>query len=81
MTTWLLLVPIAPLLAAGGVLAFGRHLPRSGGWMATGSLAFSTAGLGVLGGSGTLQAEAVWLSAARFRLERTAPAEHAEARR
>ena len=68
MTLWLLLVPIAPLLAAGGVLAFGRHLPRGGGWMATGSLALSTAGLGVLGGSGTLQAEAVWLSAGRFEL-------------
>ena len=68
MTTWLLLVPIAPLLAAGGVLAFGRRLPRGGGWMATGSLALSTAGLGVLGGSGTLQAEAVWLSAGRFEL-------------
>ena len=68
MTTWLLLVPIAPLLAAGGVLAFGRRLPRGGGWMATGILALSTAGLGVLGGSGTLQAEAVWLSAGRFEL-------------
>ena len=68
MTLWLLLVPIAPLLAAGGVLAFGRRLPRGGGWMATGSLALSTAGPGVLGGSGTLRAEAVWLSMGRFEL-------------
>ena len=67
MTYWLLLVPLFPLLAALGALAFGRHLPRGGGWLATGSLALSVLGLGILGGE-SVHAEAVWLSVGRFEL-------------
>ena len=71
--TWLLLVPIFPLLAAAGALAFGRRLPCGGGWLAVGSLALSVLSLGVLGGSGALSgnallAEATWLSVGRFEL-------------
>jgi len=67
MNALLLLIPIAPLLAAGGALAFGRRLPRGGGWLPVGGLTLSVAGLGVLGGE-SLRTEAVWLAVGRFEL-------------
>lgn len=68
MATWLILVPIFPLLAAGGTLAFWRRLPRGGGWPAVGSLALSVLGLALLSGSETLRVDATWLSVGRFEL-------------